>query len=117
MGIPVLIPSVDFLLKLNILEDNKVLRTCSSHDSHDGKSVEVIPSPPRHKNSAVTMDPESPDPEETKIWMKKMIYYTWPHVVQFSSWDNLMNLLNSTDWKKTHENMIAESHIRFRRSR
>jgi hypothetical protein len=139
MGIPIFIPTLEFFMKLNTLEDNKPMKSCAvSDDGHDirisrlahspgdtanndnsgDKSAQpAVPSLPKNSNSAIAVNPESVDAADTAFWIKKTPYYQWPHINYFSSWDNLMHLLNNTNWKSVHEGMIQENHKRFATSR
>lgn len=131
MGIPILVPTIEFVQRLKTFDDNKVLKSCVSHDAdadhlRAGPPGHVPPSenekvtpqaPPRHPKSTVTIDPESNEAADEASWIGRTPYYRWPHVIQFSSWENLMLLLNTTNWKTVHEAMIQDNHQRFTASR
>ena len=102
MGIPILVPSPEFLWELHDKFDLVTERTWQRIRSGKRPSN----SPLRGVNQNI-LDPNNDiDKNSFLHWIQYADYYQWPHIIQFDSWERLMAIVNSQDWKKVSNDMI-----------
>ena len=113
MGIPIFMPTIDFLLKLKILSDRKQTgkENCLAEFSHL-KILSPLKSPMTPNES----DPESDNEIDITYWLGYTSYYKWKHIIYFNSWNNLFELLNNTNYMIIHEAMMIENEIRINKT-
>ncbi len=97
LGIPIFVPTVDFLMELGIATDTQV-----SSNFYCGPQWQP---PPKHINAPHPYSPESRDPAAVQYWLKFADFYTWPHIATFTSWDDLIQQLDRTDFQAVHDAM------------
>jgi hypothetical protein len=90
LGIPIFVPSPEFLLELNIVNDRKI-----SHDFYCGDSSYV---PPRHTASEHVPSPESSNPADVLYWLRFAEYYRLPYITQFNSFEDLAYKFSIADF-------------------
>jgi len=102
MGIPILVPSPEFLWELHERYTVVTERTW-----HYVKNL-VRPS---SSDISGAMSGSVPDPNNDLDkgsflhWIRYADYYQWPHIVTFDSWDDLGRVIDSTDWKDVSAKM------------
>ena len=140
LGIPIFIPSIDFLITLSTLHERTTSgrENCLSAQDYDKdgdhihiKTVDHIHHhavhnkahnishitstihPAKSINSRHTANPESEDLADIKYWLKFSNQYYWPHVTYFNSWDELFLKLKSADLVSIRARMIEENDKRL----
>lgn len=106
LGVPMFVPDVDFITKLGLVVDRTVSSSLYCND------LSIIPDP--HPFTRHMYSPESNDTRSTQYWMQFADYYQWPHITQFSSWEDLMSKLQSTDFTQVNKGMVAHNRVRQR---
>eukprot|EP00977_Amphora_coffeiformis_P010350 scaffold2418_cov175-Amphora_coffeaeformis.AAC.6 len=108
MGIPILVPSPEFLWELHDELDLVAERTWDRVIKGQRSTGSVIPG-----HAGTTM----PDPNDDKskeaflYWAQFGDYYQFPHIVQFSSWEDLKPVVDTTDWAKVSRGMKAHFEV------
>ena len=107
MGIPILVPTPEFLWSLHDQYDLVWERTWQGvRASEDGV-------PKRPSGSPIAGAGTDPDPnndvDKTAFlhWMAYADYYQWPHIVQFDSWEALRRAIEMTAWNEVTAGMRA----------
>ena len=118
MGIPILVPTPEFLWKLHDKYD------CSQRTLGMLRSGER-PSRSKHLGLIKQADPNNDLDEASFLhWITFSDFYTWPHIVQFGSWSELQNMLagETIVWGEVSRNMkdytrhqISSLRLRWRR--
>eukprot|EP01036_Dinobryon_divergens_P031266 gene31266-40635_t len=95
MGLPMFVPSPQLLaewhMKYRVLNERTWM---SVHGSPSSRSLLS-----RHPNSSSLMisDPNDEFSEAAVLeWISLADFYVWPHITQFSSWDDLLSKLSSS---------------------
>ena len=105
LGIPIFIPSIEFLVQLKLVSDRTLL-----DDSYCGKHLKFTDLPNQHPRSN---HPHSPEDRESiaamNYWLQFADYYQWPHIQRFVSWEDLIDKLSKTDFSKVHQRMFEEN--------
>ena len=96
MAIPMFVPSPSLLaawqVKYNLMSE----RTWEGVYKRPKRSSAI----PQHPDSHIPHDPNNDfDKEAIQYWISFADFYQWPHVTQFSSWDDLMQKLQAADLK------------------
>lgn len=65
--------------------------------------------PPPDSNSRHAYDPESNAFVDSMYWLRYADTYTWPHVITYSSAEDLIRKLDSTDFAAVHAAMMREN--------
>jgi len=106
-SIPMFVPSIDFMIELNCMDDWKL------------NCVHYCPggyNPPKHLNSTHEFDPESQDKESQRYWLKFADFYRWPFITYFSSFEELFLKLKTVDTNEIHRNMVIENEKRLEKA-
>ena len=82
LGIPVFVPSPEFLQQLGIVNDRLLTST-----DYCGPNAWFAP---RHPQSLHAPDPESAGAAESLYWLRLADFYQLPHITTFSSFDDLV---------------------------
>ena len=105
LGIPIFVPSIDFLIQLKLVYDRTLLDNfyCGTH-------LKFTDLPSQHSNSHHPYSPE--DRESTAAmthWLQFADYYQLPHIERFVSWEDLIEKLSNTDFRKVNQRMFEEN--------
>ncbi|CAF1633442.1 unnamed protein product, partial [Didymodactylos carnosus] len=109
VGIPMFIPSIEFIVQLAIVRD----RILPHKDICAQLKFEHLP--PQHPKSNHPYSPDlSPDVdiEAFKYWIKFADYYQLPYIQTFDSWDDLIMKLANTNFQLVHDQMMTENEKR-----
>ena len=113
MGIPILVPTVEFLWELH-----------NKYDVVTERTWERVRTGQRPKGSAIAgINASIPDPNDDtnerafKHWAAFGDYYQWPHVVQFGSFSALDQIIQTTDWNQTSLDMRKYWNDTFQKTR
>ena len=93
MGIPLLVPTPDFLLALRA----------------EVGLLSELSWPRRLQSSLVVGDPNNGSDASVREWIRKADYYTAPGAIQFGSWEHLRDLLAHADFAERSAIMRAEN--------
>lgn len=105
LGIPIFVPSIDFIVQLNIVRDRTLLDSF-----YCGRKLKFEDMPKQHPNSHHPFSPEDKiSPKAMAYWLQFADYYQLPHIQTFSSWPNLIEKLSSTNFKEVHDGMYREN--------
>lgn len=104
-GIPMFVPTIDFLIELNCMDDWKLL--VGKFYCPGGYN------PPKHPNSTHQFDPESLAIDSQRYWLQFADFYRWPFITYFSSFDELFLKLRTVNMREVHENMTEWNSYRF----
>ena len=120
MGIPVLVPSLEFLWVLhdsfNIMSERTWEMVMADFETRPSKSV-IFPHSDTSSWSTVP-DPNNDIEKDAFLhWVKYSDYYQWPHIVQFDSWDDLEKVINTTDWRLVSSKMKEHFDLELREIR
>merc|ERR1711998_703016 len=102
MNIPMFVPSPDLLaqwqLKYRVMDE----RTWEGvYKRFKAKSAIG-----QHPESRVPFDPNNEhDQAAIRYWIAFADFYQWPHITQFSNWDDLMTKMQAADLSATSEKM------------
>lgn len=110
LGVPMFVPSIPFLMELKHVEDLHI-----RDGFYCGPNWQ--PPPPFRLANGSTTHPFSPEDlsvEAQSYWLQYADYYQWPHIATFSSWAELITLLETTDLVAVHHKMMAQNVIRLR---
>ena len=103
MGIPILCPSLSFLVKLQ----QKMLFLSEKGWSFNRPTIVK-----KHEESLQEFDPnEDTEYSSLMVWLGYSDFYTFPHVILFDSWEDAVDKLNSANLhdvsKKMREYVLA----------
>ena len=105
LGIPIFIPSIEFLVNLKLVHDRTLI-----DPFYCGRKLKFEDLPKQHPASNHPFSPEDvASPEATRYWLQFADYYQLPHIQRFSSWDELIIKLSKTDFQTVHESMHKEN--------
>jgi hypothetical protein len=113
MGIPILVPSPEFLWELHDEHDLVMERTWERVRTGKRPTGSVLPG----------IDTTMPDPNNDRdkeaflYWIRFADFYQWPHILTFESWDDLGSLTNATDWNKISTQMREENAQKYAETR
>ncbi|CAG9462724.1 unnamed protein product [Pedinophyceae sp. YPF-701] len=80
------------------------------HAKHDLTWERIYGYPERLDESwDLPYSPNSEDDESFSFWLEYADFYQMPHVQLFESWDHLMELLDTVDLQRVHDDMMAYS--------
>jgi hypothetical protein len=107
MGIPVIAPSLSLLTRWHMdmhMVGERSWDMAFYHRVSDGSAL------PRHPAASAPYDPnDDTDPAAVAWWLQWSDYYTFPHVILFDSWQELLDKLNSADLVAVSAAMHAHS--------
>lgn len=107
MGIPILAPSLRLLTRWHIGMRMVGERSWDMAFYRRVSNGSVLP---RHPAASAPYDPnDDMDPAAVAWWLQWSDYYTFPHVVLFDSWQDLLDKLNSVDLAAVSAAMRAHS--------
>eukprot|EP00038_Savillea_parva_P029209 m.69519 g.69519 ORF g.69519 m.69519 type:complete len:908 (-) comp8589_c0_seq1:73-2796(-) len=104
MGIPLLVPTPEFLWELHDELDVVTERTWHRvrHGQRPSKSI-MGPAPGYEK----VPDPNNDVNREAFLhWVRMGDWYTWPHIITFGSWDELGSKVATTNWTQVSMQML-----------
>ena len=105
LGIPMFVPSIEFIFKLKLVYDRTLL-----DPFYCGGRLKFADLPKQHPNSN---HPYSPDdtvsPEAIHYWLQFADYYQLRHIQTFSSWTDLILKLSKANFTEIHEKMEQEN--------
>ncbi|CAM4838225.1 unnamed protein product [Rotaria magnacalcarata] len=105
LGIPMFVPTIDFIVELNLVIDRTLI-----DKFYCGRSLKFDDMPKQHTNSHHPFSPEDIiSPEAIHYWLQFADYYQLPYIQTFSSWTNLIEKLSTTNFKTVHDNMHDEN--------
>jgi hypothetical protein len=107
MGIPILAPSLGLLTRWHM--DMRMVgeRSWDMAFYHRVSNGSVLP---RHPTAIAPYDPnDDTDPASVAWWLQWSDYYTFPHVILFDSWQDLLDKLNGVDLAAVSAAMHAYS--------
>ena len=105
MGIPMFVPSIDFIVQLKLVRDRTLLDRF-----YCGRTLKFQDMPKQHPSSNHPYSPEDTvSSDAIRYWLQFADYYQLPHIQTFSSWTDLIVKLSKTNFKKVHENMQREN--------
>lgn len=105
LGIPIFVPSIEFLVQLKLVSDRTLL-----DDFYCGKDLKFSDLPNQHPRSTHPHSPEDRDSiAAMNYWLQFADYYQWPHIQRFVSWGDLIDKLSKTDFGKVHQRMFEEN--------
>ncbi|CAF1185603.1 unnamed protein product [Adineta ricciae] len=105
LGVPIFIPSIDFIVKLKVVSDRTLI-----DPFYCGRKMKFTDMPKQHPKSNHPYSPEDvQSPEAIAYWLQFADYYQLPHIQTFSSWIDLIDKLSKTDFKMVHEKMYQEN--------
>ena len=143
LGVPIFAPTIEFLISLNVLHErttsgrenclsakdydvdgNHVHIAVTDHIHHKGvheKSQNIshitsLMTPEKHLLSRHNQNPESDDHNDVKYWLKFSNVYYWPHVSYFNSWNELFEIIRSSDLLSIRNKMYEENDKRLSNS-
>lgn len=101
IGVPMFVPDVDFLVTLGTANDMRLRDPvyCGAH----------LKPPEAHPSQPHPYSPESLDPAATRYWLGFADFYTKPHIMTFSSWEDLVKKLDAADYVGIHAKMMVEN--------
>lgn len=105
LGIPIFVPSIEFIVKLKLVNDRTLI------DGHYcGGSLKFSDMPKQHPNSNHPYSPEDLiSSEAISYWLQFADYYQLPHIQTFSSWENLIEKLLIADFNNINKQMYGEN--------
>ena len=104
LGIPLFVPTVSFIVELNLLKDKNV------NDAwYCGEGF--VP-PPQHALSQHPFSPENRSREAITYWAQFADFYQWPYISTFSSWNELVELLDKTNFIQVNSQMVQHNAVR-----
>ena len=106
-NVPIYVPTPEFLLKLGLMVDWRM-----RDKFYCGEGANV---PPKHPASSP--HPFSPEfdlnnTQAQLYWLQFADFYTWPHLQQFSSWEDLIYKLSLANFGDLHDAMVQGNAIR-----
>lgn len=107
LGIPMFVPTPEFLYELGVMVDRRM-----RDPWYCGPSVQV---PDRHPNATHPFSPEADDRQSFLYWVRFSDFYEWPYITQFSSWDDLLDKLDTADFDSIRQAMMQENAQRKQR--
>jgi hypothetical protein len=105
MGIPLLIPTPEFLWGLHNQWGVVSERTWDQVHTQSRPSGSIIP---RHSTTSVTIpDPNNDVSREAFLyWVAYADFYQWNHIIYFDSWPDLILKIDTTDWTRVSSLML-----------
>ena len=104
LGVPIFVPSVSFILALNLLQDK------NANDAHYCGSNFVVP--PQHPLSAHPYSPEDRSEEAQRYWVQFADFYQWPHITTFDTWSDLAHQLHQANFTDIRARMLNQNQVR-----
>ena len=105
LGIPIFVPSIDFLVQLKLVHDRTLI-----DPFYCGRTLKFEDMPRQHPNSNHPYSPEDVrSPEAIRYWLQFADYYQLPYIQQFSSWTDLIVKLSKTNFQEIHNKMEEEN--------
>lgn len=99
MHIPMLLPSKELLYSFHLQYNLLCERTWECIHGHRSASSQLQRHPLSTSNIS-KYDPNDDIHKEAALaWLQFSDFYQWPHIIIFTSWDHLMELLRTTDFK------------------
>ena len=106
MGLPLVFPSLAFLVKLQVDYAPLSERTWARVHGRGAVSGSDIPGHP----TVWWPDPNNDvEPQAIQYWLAKSDYYVMPHVLYYDDWDDLVRLLATTDFDAVSARMKKHS--------
>jgi hypothetical protein len=111
MGIPLLVPTPEFLWDLHdefdLVTERTWHRVRTSRRPHmsvigPAEGMVGVPDPNDDRNRTAFVH-----------WARFGDWYTWPHIVQFNSWSDLGAAINHTDWHSVSTKMLQHNKATF----
>lgn len=110
MNIPMCVPSPEFLVKLHQKYDLLNERTWNSVYGH--KDIASVISKHENSSSKMKYDPNDDLNYDAILeWIKLSDYYTHPYIIQFDSFEHLIQLLTTTDLNEISNKMMKQNII------
>jgi hypothetical protein len=110
MGIPVIVPTPEFLWRLHDQYDIVTERTWHRVRTGLRPKASIIAG----KQKGVP-DPNNDLSKEAFLhWVRYADFYQWKHIQQFGSWDELSNLLKKSNWRNISVSMQADAAVMLR---
>jgi hypothetical protein len=110
MGIPVIVPTPEYLWQLHDRYDIVTERTW--HRVRTGSRPKASMILGVHKGIP---DPNDDLSKEAFLhWVKYADFYQWKHIQQFGSWEELSDLLKKSNWTEISTSMQAEAAVMLR---
>jgi len=108
MNVPIFAPSVEFFARLHI--DYAVISERTWARVRGRGSIEQSDIPKHVDYNRTNFDPNNDVDEESLFWWLKLSdFYTKPHIIHFSSWDDLIDKLQTTDLNAVSKRMVDEN--------
>ena len=104
MGIPILVPTPQFLWTLH-----------NKYNVVSQRTWEQVRHKKRPRGSPISASPKfmgCPDPNNDKdrdaflYWVKFGDFWQFPHIIQFDSWSDLKKIIHKTNWTNVSKNML-----------
>jgi len=106
MGIPILVPSPEFLWDLHDEHDLVTERTWERVRTGKRPTGSALPG----VDKADVHDPNNDRNKDAFLhWIRYADFYQWPHILTFDSWDGLRTLIDATDWVTVSKRMVEEA--------
>lgn len=110
MGIPILVPTPEFLWELHNQYDIVTERTW--HRVRTGKRPAASLISGQQKG---VPDPNNDMSRDAFLhWVRYADFYQWKHIQEFGSWNELTNLVDSLNWDQISISMQAEARLLLR---
>lgn len=102
MGIPIIVPSLNFLWEMHNKWDVVTQRTWTRERTGIRPKASII----EGHLGTTELDPNNDlDESAFKHWVAYADFYQWPHIIQFDSWEDLVVKIGRTDWTAISFNM------------
>lgn len=113
MGIPIVVPSPEFLWTLHDNFSVVSERTWEQVRSGTRPSRSPIPG----VAAGAVPDPNNDvDKDAFLHWVRFADFYQWPHIVQFDSWGSLSAIVEESDWGAISRGMLATHRAELQRT-
>ena len=109
INMPIFVPSIEFLIKLNITDERRLQSDCCL------KMPDPITFDRQLENNLSTTHPFSPNSDEysaLKYWLQFSDYYVWPFVTAFDSFEDLIEKLKAADLPRISRKMKAHNLVK-----
>ncbi len=95
-NIPIFVPSIEFLVKNNYVNDRTLQSNYCNKKTND---IE------HHENSIHQFSPNDDSGEAIKYWLTYADYFQWPYVTVFESFEDLIEKLNTVNLREMSNKM------------